>query len=69
MLCAEFLKDENQPPIAKLMAKSLEKFHYKVQQEITMLNSLAAAPKWEDKFTEHRHKRSIVITGLIESIL
>lgn len=67
MLCAEFLKDENQPPIAKLMAKSLEKFHYEVQQEITMLKSLAAASKWEDEFTEHRHKRSIVITGLIES--
>ena len=45
MLCAELLKDENQPPLAKLMAKSLQKFHNEVQQEIAMLKSLAQAPK------------------------
>ena len=78
-ICAQLMADEQQPPLIKLLLATIKKMNGQMDQlleqnkrlheENTMLKSLSQAPNWENQYCDHRHNRSVVVSGLKESAL
>ena len=78
-ICAQLMADEKQPPLIKLLLATIKKItgqmdqlmeqNKRILEENTMLKSLSQAPNWENQYYDHRHNRSVVVSGLKESTL
>ena len=78
-ICAQLMADEQQPPLIKLLLATIKKMTGQMDQlmeqnkrlleENNMLKSLSKAPNWENQYYDHRHNRSVVVSGLKESTL
>ena len=78
-ICEQLMADEQQPPLIKLLLATIKKMNGQMDQlleqnkrlheENTMLKSLSQAPNWENQYYDHRHNRSVVVSGLKESAL
>ena len=78
-ICAQLMADEKQPPLIKLLLATIKKItgqmdqlmeqNKRILEENTMLKSLSQAPNWENQYYDHRHNRSVVVSGVKESTL
>ena len=78
-ICAQLMADEQQPPLIKLLLATIKKMTGQMDQLMeqnkrlleknNMLKSLSQAPNWENQYYDHRHNRSVVVSGLKESTL
>ena len=76
---AQLMADEQQPPLIKLLLATIKKMTGQMDQlmeqnkrlleENNMLKSLSKAPNWENQYYDHRHNRSVVVSGLKECTL